>query len=166
MPPYVNISTIISLFWSNKIFEQKAVMTRIFVPWCQSSCSLPTGLSGLGLPLFLFFIGKELPNYSHWKWKSLIHICNSMDCSLPGSSVHGILQVRILQQVVIPFFKGSSQPRDRTCVFCASVGGLFITEPPGEPTLSALYIQTPLTPVCRWECWGAEILGNLPKVTR
>ena len=33
---------------------------------------------------------------------------NSMDCSLPGSSDHGILQARILKWVVIPFYKGSS----------------------------------------------------------
>ena len=38
-----------------------------------------------------------------------------MDCSLPGSSVHGILQARILEWVTIPFSRGvSSQPRDRT----------------------------------------------------
>ena len=34
-------------------------------------------------------------------------ICGSMDCSLPGSSVHGILQARILEWVAIPFSKGS-----------------------------------------------------------
>ena len=39
-------------------------------------------------------------------------LCNSMDCSLPGSSVHGILQARILEWVAIPFSRGSSQPRD------------------------------------------------------
>ena len=38
--------------------------------------------------------------------------CDPMDCSPPGSSVHGILQARILEWVAIPFFKGSSQPRD------------------------------------------------------
>ena len=37
-----------------------------------------------------------------------------MDCSLPGSSVHGILQAKISGWAVIPFSKGSSQPRDRT----------------------------------------------------
>ena len=41
-----------------------------------------------------------------------------MDCSLPGSSVHGILQARILEWVAIPFSKGSSQPRDGTCISC------------------------------------------------
>ena len=43
---------------------------------------------------------------------------NPMDFSLPGSSVHGISQVKILERVTISFSKGSSQPRDRTQVSC------------------------------------------------
>ena len=39
-----------------------------------------------------------------------------MDCSPPGSSVHGILQARILEWAAISFSRGSSQPRDQTCV--------------------------------------------------
>ena len=39
-----------------------------------------------------------------------------MDCSLPGSSLHGILQARVLECVAISFSRGSSQPRDRTLV--------------------------------------------------
>ena len=39
-------------------------------------------------------------------------LCDPMDCSLLGSSVHGILQNRILEWVAIPFSRGSSQPRD------------------------------------------------------
>ena len=46
--------------------------------------------------------------------------CNPMDCTLPGSSVHGILQTRILDWVAMPSSRGSSQPRDRTCVSCVS----------------------------------------------
>ena len=38
--------------------------------------------------------------------------CDSMDCSLPGSSVHGIFQVRILERVAISFSRESSAPRD------------------------------------------------------
>ena len=38
-------------------------------------------------------------------------LCDPMDCSLLGSSVHGILQARILEWVAIPFSRGSSQPR-------------------------------------------------------
>ena len=41
-------------------------------------------------------------------------LCNPMDCSLPGSSVLGILQARILEWVAIPFSRGSSRPGDQT----------------------------------------------------
>ena len=47
-------------------------------------------------------------------------LCNSTNCSLPGSSVHGILQARILEWVAIPFSRGSSRPRDQTQVSCIS----------------------------------------------
>ena len=43
-------------------------------------------------------------------------LCDPMDCSLPGSSVLGILQARLLGWVAVPFSRGSSQPRDRTQV--------------------------------------------------
>ena len=43
-------------------------------------------------------------------------LCDPVDYSLPGSSVHGILQARILEQVVIPFSRGSSWHRDQTQV--------------------------------------------------
>ena len=43
-------------------------------------------------------------------------LCDPMDCSLPSSSVHGILQTRILEWVAMPSSGGSSQPRDQTCV--------------------------------------------------
>ena len=49
-------------------------------------------------------------------------LCNPMDCSLPGSSVHGILQARILEW--LPLSRGSSQPRDQTWVYCIA-GGFF-----------------------------------------
>ena len=41
-------------------------------------------------------------------------LCDPMDCGLPGSSVHGIFQARILEWVTISFSRRSSQPRDRT----------------------------------------------------
>ena len=43
---------------------------------------------------------------------SCVQLLRSMDCSLPGSSVHGIFQARILDWVAISFFRGSSQPRN------------------------------------------------------
>ena len=47
---------------------------------------------------------------------SLIQPCDSMDCSLPGSSVHKFLQARILEWVAMPSSRGSSRPGDQTCV--------------------------------------------------
>ena len=54
-----------------------------------------------------------------------VRLCNPVDYSLPGSSVHGILQARILEWVVISFCRGSSQPRDRTRV--SHIAGGFFT---------------------------------------
>ena len=51
--------------------------------------------------------------------------CNPMDYSLPGFSVHGILQARILEWVTIPFSRESSWPRDQTQVSCIA-GRLFL----------------------------------------
>ena len=48
--------------------------------------------------------------------KSYLTLCNSMDCSPPGSSIYGILQARILEWVAIPFFRGFSWPRYQTWV--------------------------------------------------
>ena len=48
--------------------------------------------------------------------QSCLSLCNLMDCTLPGSSIYGIFQTRVLEWVVISFSKGSSQPRDRTWV--------------------------------------------------
>ena len=56
--------------------------------------------------------------------KSCATLCNPVDCCLPGSSVHGILQARILEWVSIPFSRASSPPRDRICVSCTA-GGFF-----------------------------------------
>ena len=47
-----------------------------------------------------------------------------MNCDPPGSSVHGILQASTLEWVAISFSRGSSPPRDRTCISC--LGGLIL----------------------------------------
>ena len=56
--------------------------------------------------------------------QSCLTLCNSMDCSLLGSSVHGIFQARILGWLAISFSRGSSQPRERTQVSYIA-GGCF-----------------------------------------
>ena len=50
--------------------------------------------------------------------QSCLTLCDPVDCSPPGSSVHGILQARILEWVAISFSRASSQPRDQTQVSC------------------------------------------------
>ena len=62
-------------------------------------------------------------------------LCSPVNCSLPGSSVHGILQARILEGVAMPSSRGSSRPRDLTCVSCLlhwQVDSLQLV-PPGKP---------------------------------
>ena len=96
--------------------------------------------------LFYLFTPSKTPNY----WQLLIPLlplfvcvcvlvaqsyptfCHHMDCSLPHSSVHGILQARILEWVAVPFSKGPSSPRDRTQVFCMQADSL-PSEPTGKP---------------------------------
>ena len=78
------------------------------------------------------FVGKVISNHTYYlekcivKWsiaKSFPTLYVSMDCSLPGSSVYGILQARMLEWVAISFSRGSSWPRDWTLISCISCIG-------------------------------------------
>ena len=59
-------------------------------------------------------------------------LCDPKDCSPPGSSVHRILQARILEWVAVPSSRGSSRPRDRTQV-SRIAHRFFSSEPLGKP---------------------------------
>ena len=59
-------------------------------------------------------------------------LCDPMDCSPPGSSVHGIPQARILEWVAISLFRGFSRPRDRTRV-SGIAGRRFTVSHQGNP---------------------------------
>ena len=79
--------------------------------------------------------------------QSCLTLCNTMDCNLPGSSVYGILQARILEWVAMPSSKVSFQLRDWTqvsCVFCIAEG-FFTAEP-----------------ICIWASLVALMVKNLP----
>ena len=69
--------------------------------------------------------------------QSCLTLCDPMDCSPPGSSVHGIIPVRILEWTAMPSSRGSSQPRDRT-QSPALAGGLFTV----WATWEAIYIYS------------------------
>ena len=83
----------------------------------------------------------------HTQSLSPVWLFDSMDCSLPGSSVHGVFQARILEWVAISYSRGSSQPRDRTSLSCVSciAGGYFATEPPRKPYAAAKSLKLCLT---------------------
>ena len=57
--------------------------------------------------------------------QSCLTLCNPMFCSPPSSSVHGVLQARILEWVAISFSRGSSWPRNQTWISCIA-GRFFI----------------------------------------
>ena len=67
--------------------------------------------------------------------RSCLTLCDPMDCSLSGSSVHGILQAKVLEWVAMPSSRGSSRPRSQTHISCGSfiVGGFFTAKPPEKP---------------------------------
>ena len=72
-----------------------------------------------------------------------VEVCSLLSCIWPhdtsrtllGSSVHGILQARILECVEIPFSRESSQPKDQTQASCIAAYSL-LSEPPGKPSRS------------------------------
>ena len=83
------------------------------------------------LPSTLSLISAFVPSFSvfrmtvncSWSCESEVAqscptLCDPVDCSPPGSSVHGILQPRILEWVAISFSRGYSRPRDRTQLSC------------------------------------------------
>ena len=70
--------------------------------------------------------------------KSCSTLCDPMDCSLPGSSVHGILQARILEWVATPFSRGFSRTRDQTWVSCTGMWVLYCLRHQGSPVLTSV----------------------------
>ena len=81
--------------------------------------------------------------------QSCLTLCDPMDCRSPDSSVHGILQARILEWVAIPFSRGSSQPRDRTQVSCTA-GRFFPTGATREEAYLVRNTSKDLFPISLW----------------
>ena len=84
--------------------------------------SRPEYWSGVPLPSLLLFeamVFQRLVEVLLFS-KSCLTLCDPMDCSPPGSSVHGISKARILEWVTISFSRAFSQPRDQTYISCIS----------------------------------------------
>ena len=126
--------------------------TRLPCPWDSSGKNTGVGNHALlqRIPnpgfagrLFTIWATREAPK----PWRDIksyflcacMHACSviydPMDCSLPGSSVQGILQARLLDWVAISFSQGSSQPGTEPWS-PALAGRFFTTVPPGKPTLN------------------------------
>ena len=63
--------------------------------------------------------------HAHLVAHSGLTFCDPVDCSPPGSSIYGIFQVRILEWLVISFFRGSSWPRDWSNISCIGIRTLY-----------------------------------------
>ena len=89
-------------------------------------------------------------------------LCDPMDYSPPGSSVHGILLARILEWVAMLRFRRSSQPSDRTCISCVSCTADRFLQQSHQGSLSylVLYNKSPQKSVTVLEwcfgCWGGR----------
>ena len=98
--------------------------------------------------------------HAHARNQSCLNPCDRVDCSLPGSSVHGISQARILEWVAISFSRGSSRPRDRTCVswvpyiprwilyHCATLAELLS---------DGWKVDWTTSDQCTWVCWLEDL---------
>ena len=79
-------------------------------------CSQPTSFLWCWQPVFWLY-------HLHVCVLSCLTLCHPVACSLPGSSIHGIFQAEIREWVAVFYSRGSSQPRDRTRIFCVSCIG-------------------------------------------
>ena len=89
------------IFWHLSFFRIKELLLSFYF----------TNYKGTSLTVFLsffFFKGPFLERGSEVKSLSHVRLCNPMDCNLPGSSVHGIFQARVLEWGAISFSRGSS----------------------------------------------------------
>ena len=75
--------------------------------------------------------------------KSSLTLCDPMDCGMPGSSVHGISQAKVLEWVAISFSRGSCQPRLKPVspAFPALQADSFTAEPFEKPWTSKLHLK-------------------------
>ena len=121
--------TFLFLFSSVLPSSRAAVPDQETTEWFWQSISSIKFQTKYSISVFFFFPGRRsIIKISHPQRalkesesevaQSCLTLCDPVDGSPPGSSVHGILQARILEWVAISFSRGSSQPRDRTRVFC------------------------------------------------
>ena len=104
--------------WTTHFFSYSTVWARssgVLAPW-------PSGNNSEGMQLWsgLVVVGEVVYKYALCMHAKSLQLCltpyNPMDCSPQGSSVHGILQARIVEWSAMSSSRGSSWPKHRTCV--------------------------------------------------
>ena len=95
--------------------------------------------------------------------QSCLPLCHPMDCSPPGSSVHGLLQARLLERVAISFSRPSSRPRiESELLVSPALTGRFITPaPPGKPIYMGLINYTLIFKKKKWPSWKHAFVSKL-----
>ena len=88
-------------------------------------------------------------------------LCDPVDCSPQSSSVHGILQARILEWLAIPFSSRSSQPRNQTWISCMQADSL-PSEPPGKLYFYFFAIIVIKHYVIKTYLWAGTYLKSFP----
>ena len=140
----------LSLTWPLKMPADPVQRVHGFRAW--ATCSF------IGMCMLACLVAKSCPN-----------LCELMDCCPPGSSVHGILQARILECVAISSSTGSSWLRDRTlvsCVFCIDRQILYHWALRGAPlALAPLQNRLYFPSHKPWACsWAPLCTGNRTQV--
>ena len=102
-------------------WEEEMATHSGILAWRIPGMEEPGGLLSMGSHR----VGHDWSNSAAAVAAAHLTLCNPMYCSLPGSSIHGNLQARILEWVAIPFSRGSSWPRDWIWVSC--IAGRFFT---------------------------------------
>ena len=110
-------------WWTFHVKLKECVLCSFCTEFCKCQAALSdSDRSFISLLIFYFFYGLLRSKRVAQLCPTL---CNPLDCSPPGPSVHGILQARMLEWVAMPFSRGSSRPRDQTPVSC--IAGRFFT---------------------------------------
>ena len=110
--------SVLAIVFTHRMRNDSSLVTLLLWPMCKE---LSSHLKGKVSQKYSRHLACECI-LSH---QSCLTLCDPTDCSLPGSSVHEILQARILKWVVMLSSRRSSWPRYQTLVFC--IAGRFFT---------------------------------------
>ena len=113
---WTQVSRIAGRFFTSWATREDPVQTRMMILLSLFLAENSWGLHGIPVPLWTLRHSSWLLESESEVTQSCPTLCDPVDCSLPSSSVHGILQARILEWGAISFSRGSSWPRDRTWV--------------------------------------------------